>query len=113
MEKWYKIVRGMWKRFPEGVEPFKMVARVLEECGEVASEVNHLENTGIKNQKNGEPKKENLAKEVMQAMRALTEIIVYYNVEKEFELEFNSSFNKLQKEGHIENDEQGREIAAL
>ena len=48
MERWYKITKGMWKRFPEGYEPFKMVARILEECGEVASEVNHWENLGAK-----------------------------------------------------------------
>ena len=104
MKKWYKITKGMWKRFLEGYEPFKMVARILEECGEVASEVNHWENLGVKKQKRGEPSKEALAKEVMQAMRALMEIVVYYGIEKEFELAFNTSYEFLQKEGHIEGD---------
>ena len=44
MDKLYKITKGIGKRFPEGVEPFQIVTRILEECGEVASEVNHWEN---------------------------------------------------------------------
>ena len=40
----------------------------------------------------------------MQAMRALMEIVVYYGVEKEFESAFNTSYELLQKEGHIEDD---------
>jgi NTP pyrophosphatase (non-canonical NTP hydrolase) len=104
MEKWYKMVNGMWKRFPEGYEPFKMVTRILEECGEVASEVNHWENLGVKKIKRGEPSKEALAKEVMQAVRALMEIVVYYDVGKEFEIAFNSSYELLKSEGHIKED---------
>lgn len=40
IDKLYKMVEGSFNRFPEGIEPFQMVARLLEECGEVASEVN-------------------------------------------------------------------------
>lgn len=39
MEKLYKMVEGYFKRFPKGIEPFQMVTRLLEECGEIASEV--------------------------------------------------------------------------
>ncbi len=64
MEKLYKMVEGYFKRFPNGVEPYQMVTRLLEECGEVASEVNHFENSGIKKQKYGEPSKDSLAGEI-------------------------------------------------
>jgi NTP pyrophosphatase (non-canonical NTP hydrolase) len=33
------------------------MTRLLEECGELAKEVNHFEGTGIKRQKYGEPDK--------------------------------------------------------
>ncbi len=39
MDKLYTMVQGYFKRFPEGVKPYQMVTRLLEECGEVASEV--------------------------------------------------------------------------
>lgn len=61
MVKLYKLVEGYNNRFPEGREPFQMVARVLEECGEVASEVNHFQGSGLKRQKRGEPNKDHLA----------------------------------------------------
>ncbi|WP_312372521.1 hypothetical protein [Lachnoclostridium sp.] len=35
------MVEASNKRFPKGVEPFQMATRLLEECGEVAKEINH------------------------------------------------------------------------
>ena len=55
LEKIWKINEGLRKRFPEGVDPFKMIARLLEECGEIAKEVNHFEGTGVKIEKYGIP----------------------------------------------------------
>ena len=40
MDELYKLANGYMKHFPKGVEPYQMVSRLLEECGEVASEVN-------------------------------------------------------------------------
>ena len=101
MEKLYKMVQGYWKRFPKGVEPFQMVTRLLEECGEVASEVNLWEDIGVKRQKRGEPKKENLAGEIKQALVALIKIAAYYNVEKELEESIDGSIEKMESEGLI------------
>ena len=39
MERFYKMVEASNRRFPEGVNPFQMATRLLEECGEIASEV--------------------------------------------------------------------------
>ncbi len=76
MEKLYKMAAGYKNRFPKGVEPFQMVARLLEECGEVASEVNLWEDSGIKRQKHGEPRKEDLAGEINKALAAEIQIDV-------------------------------------
>jgi NTP pyrophosphatase (non-canonical NTP hydrolase) len=102
MEKLYKMVQGTNKRFPNGVEPYQIVTRLLEECGEVASEVNHWENSGIKRQKRGEPSKEKLAGEIRQAIQALFQIVVYYGVEKELDSSINASLERMKGEGLIE-----------
>jgi NTP pyrophosphatase (non-canonical NTP hydrolase) len=99
MDKLYRMVQGYWKRFPKGVEPFQMVTRLLEECGEVASEVNLWEDSGIKRQRRGEPKKEDLAGEIKQALVALMNIAVYYKVENELEESINSSLELMEQEG--------------
>ena len=101
MEKLYKMAQGYFKRFPKGVEPFQMVTCLLEECGEVAREVNLWEDSGIKRQKHGEPKKENLAGEIKQALAALIKIAVYYEVENELENSINASLELMKKEGLI------------
>ena len=102
MEKFYKMAEGANKRFPKGVEPFQMVTRLLEECGEVASEVNHWEDTGIKRQKHGEPSREKLANEIRQALNALFQIAVYYKIEKELESSINASLERMKNEGLID-----------
>ena len=102
MEKLYKMVQGYWKRFPKGVEPFQMVTRLLEECGEVASEVNLWEDSGIKRQRRGEPRKEDLAGEIKQALVALMNIAVYYEVENELESSINGSLELMKSEGLID-----------
>ena len=102
MDKLYKMVQGYCRRFPEGVEPFQMVARLLEECGEVASEVNLWESSGIKRQKRGEPRKEDLANEIKQAMAALMQIAVYYKVEDELEVSMDELLRRMKEEGLID-----------
>jgi NTP pyrophosphatase (non-canonical NTP hydrolase) len=99
MEKLYKLAQGYNNRYPKGVEPFQMVTRLLEECGEVASEVNLWENSGIKRQKHGEPRKEDLAGEIKQAVVALMQIAVYYKVEGELEESISKSLALMEKQG--------------
>ena len=91
MERLYTVAAIHTERFPNGNEPYQIVARILEECGEVASEVNHFENSGIKSQKHGEPSKQKLADEIKQAMSCLTQLIQYYNIEDEFESSIEKS----------------------
>jgi hypothetical protein len=102
MEKLYMLVKGYNKRYPKGVEPFQMVTRILEECGEVASEVNLWEDSGIKRQKHGEPRKEDLAGEIKQAIVALMQIVVYYNVENELDESINKSLAQIQDQGLLD-----------
>lgn len=99
MEKLYQLAKGYTNRFPNGNDPYQITARILEECGEVASEVNHFEKSGIKAQKHGEPSKQHMADEIKQAVNALIQLAVYYHVEKEFELSIERSLEKMRNEG--------------
>ena len=99
MDKLYQLAKGYTNRFPDGNNPYQIATRILEECGEVASEVNHFEKSGIKIHKYGEPSKQHLADEIKQAINALIQLAVYYNVETELELSINRSLEKMREEG--------------
>ena len=99
MEKFYRMVEASNRRFPNGVNPFQMATRLLEECGEIAAEINHWESSGLKRLKHGEPSKENLANELRQAITELFKIAVHYNVEKELNDSINQSLSRSQNEG--------------
>ncbi len=101
MEKLYLLAKGYTNRFPNGNEPYQITTRLLEECGEVASEVNHFEKSGIKSLKHGEPSKQHLADEIKQAVNALMQLAVYYNVEEELEKSIDISLEKMKNEGLI------------
>jgi len=102
MERFYKMVEASNKRFPEGVEPFQMATRLLEECGEVAAEINHWENSGLKRQKHGEPSKEHFADELRQTITELFKIAVYYSVQEELEDSISRSLQRSKGEGLID-----------
>ncbi|MBV7332345.1 MazG-like family protein [Chloroflexi bacterium TSY] len=102
VEKLYKIVEGLNTRFPDGRDPFQMVTRLAEECGEVAAEVNHFERTGRKVEAYGEPNKQKLAKELQDVMRAVLSLAQYYRVETELEASIDFSYQRMIDEGLIE-----------
>ncbi len=101
MDKLYLMAKGHNKRFPDGNKPYQIVTRILEECGEVASEVNHFENSGIKNLKHGEPSKEKLASEIKQALNALVQLAIYYECQAELEESIDYSLERMKNEGLI------------
>jgi NTP pyrophosphatase (non-canonical NTP hydrolase) len=79
------------RRFPEGVEPFKIIARLAEECGELSAEVQRWEGMGVKREKHGPPDRAELAKEVMDVLRAGLAVAEYYGVEAELEAALDRS----------------------
>ncbi len=102
MERFYKMVEASNKRFPQGVEPYQMATRLLEECGEIAAEINLWEDSGIKRKKHGKPKKENIANEIRQAIVELFKIAKYYSVEEELEKSIEDSLSRSREEGLID-----------
>lgn len=95
------LAQGMTKRFPNGNEPYQIMTRLLEECGEVAKEVNHFENSGTKALRHGEPSKEKLAGEVKDVLNALMQLVLYYNIEDELDEAVRKSIGQLREEGYI------------
>ena len=101
MNRLLRIDNGMNSRFPEGNTPYQIMTRLLEECGEVAKEVNHFENSGTKYMRHGQPSKEKLAGEIKDALNALMQLTLYYSVEEELKNSIQNSINNLTLEGFI------------
>jgi NTP pyrophosphatase (non-canonical NTP hydrolase) len=73
-----------------------MVTRLAEECGELAEQVSHFEDTGIKRQKLGEPDRGKLAKEVQDVISCVLQLTQHYGVRPELEESIVRSFQALQ-----------------
>lgn len=83
MEKLFQLARYYTMQFLDGNKPYQIATRILEECGEVAQQVNHFESSGVKRIKHGKPNKEALAGEIKQAINALIQLAQYYEIEQE------------------------------
>ena len=90
------------RRFPDHNEPFHIMTRLLEECGELAEQVNHFEGTGVKRQKHGEPDKAKLAKEVLDVLHCTLQIAQHYGVEQELDAAIERSYQHLKSDGFIQ-----------
>ena len=102
MERLKVISVGLGRRFPAHNEPFQIMTRLLEECGELAEQVNHFEGTGVKREKYGEPDKAKLAKEVQDVLRCALQIAQYYAIEQELAASIENSYQRLKAEGFVE-----------
>lgn len=102
LDKLYKIAEGLNTRFPDGNDPFVIVTRLAEECGEVAAEVNHFEGQGVKAEKSGPPDRKKLAKELQDVMRAVLHLALYYDLQTELEESVDKSYHRVIDEGLVE-----------
>lgn len=101
LDELWQITKGLNRRFPDGNDPFQIMTRLLEECGELAQQVNHFEGGGLKRQKYGEPDKEKLAKEIMDVLRAAMQIALYYKARPELDEKIQLALAALKREGYI------------
>lgn len=86
----WKISADLTQRYPAGNEPFQIIARLLEESGELAQQVNHAQGSGIKHQKHGDPDMQKMAKEVMDVVRCALQVAQYYHIEPQVEALFQA-----------------------
>ena len=80
IEKLYKIAEGLNNHFDDGDDPFYIVTRLAEECGDVASQVSHFERKGVKTLKLGSPDRAAFAKELQDVMRAVVQLAIHYEL---------------------------------
>jgi NTP pyrophosphatase (non-canonical NTP hydrolase) len=104
LDKIFAINEGLSRRFPGGSQPFEIMTRLLEECGELAEQVNHFEGKGVKREKHGEPDKAKMAKEVQDVIRSVLQIAHYYGIEGELEASIEKSYQALISEGYLSVD---------
>lgn len=97
----YKINEGLDNRFQGGKDPFKIMTRLTEECGELAREVNHFEKQEVKSEKHDEPDKKHLAKEVQDVLRCALQIAAYYQVEDVLKDTIKEDYEKIKSEGWV------------
>ena len=101
LELLYKINEGLDNRFQGGKDPFKIITRLVEECGELAREVNHFEKQGVKSEKHGEPDKKHLAKEIQDVLRCALQVASYYEVEEVLKQTIEEDYVQIKSEGWI------------
>jgi NTP pyrophosphatase (non-canonical NTP hydrolase) len=75
-----EIADAQTRRFPHHNSAFARVTRLAEETGELAQQVNHAENTGVKTAKHGPFDPAALAAEVTDVLLAATGIAVHYDM---------------------------------
>jgi NTP pyrophosphatase (non-canonical NTP hydrolase) len=102
MDKLYKIAEGLNIRFPDGNDPFVIVTRLAEECGEVAAEVNHFEGQGVKAEKSGPPDRKKFAKELQDVIRAVLHLVLYYDLQTEMAELVDEYYRRVVDEGLVE-----------
>lgn len=95
------IVDALDVRFPDGNSAFQRISRLAEECGELASAVNHRESMGIKVQKHGEATDEHLVKELQDVLRATLGIAKHYGVEAQLEQSIHDFYQSYKEQGFI------------
>jgi NTP pyrophosphatase (non-canonical NTP hydrolase) len=101
IDKLYKIAEGLNVRFPDDHDPFQIVTRLAEECGEVAAEVNHFEGTGVKVLKLGAPDRDKLAKELSHVIGAVLHLAIHYGLQTELAASVDDTYRRVVSEGLV------------
>ncbi len=102
INKLYKIAKALNVKFPDGVDPFMIVTRLAEECGEVAAEVNHFERKGVKVTRYGEPDRKKFVKELQDVIRAVLHLALYYDLQTELEESVDEYYRRVVNEGLVD-----------
>lgn len=96
------INQGLAQKFPEGNKPYQIMTRLLEEGGELAQQVNHFENSGVKRDKHGQPDRAKLAQEVKGVLLTLFQVVDYYQLEPELQASLAHTVDRLRTDGFLE-----------
>ncbi len=105
LDKLYQICAALEKRFPGNRDPFRILARLMEESGELADQVHLWENVGRKRASGRQPIAADLAKEIKQVILAALDVARYYGVEAQLEESIAASYESALREGLIQADQ--------
>jgi NTP pyrophosphatase (non-canonical NTP hydrolase) len=100
-DKLWALGEDLTRKFPQSNEPFQIMTRLLEECGELAQEVNHWEGSDIKHQKHGAPDKAKLAHEVQHVLRCALQVAQLYEIEHELAASADGTYQRLKRDGFV------------
>lgn len=75
-----QFVKKIAEKFPEEEDVLDMLARLTEECGEVASEIRKMEKKGSKVYFDISTNKEKLADELVDVLNAIASIANFYGL---------------------------------
>lgn len=95
------VAEAQSRRFPKGDEPFQITSRLLEECGEVAWELNHYPRKNISIERNSKDNKGNLVTETYQAMTVLGQLLQYFDLTDDFVNKIEVVYKEFQDKGYI------------
>ncbi|MCU0489177.1 MAG: ClbS/DfsB family four-helix bundle protein [Anaerolineales bacterium] len=102
IQKLYRIDEALEKRFPGNRDPFRILARLMEESGELADQVHLWEDAGRKRASGRQPDETELAKEIKQVLLAALDIARYYGVQAQLEQDIQANYARAIREGLIE-----------
>lgn len=91
--------------FPDGNDPYQIMTRLLEECGELAEQVHIFENSGIKRQKHGEPDPAQMIKEIQDVIGCALQVASHYGLVTALHEAIELRFQGYLKKGHITTQE--------
>ena len=93
----YEVADLYKARFPNGNAPFQILSRLLEELGEIAAEVNHLERVGAKVAKRGDPQPTKLAFEMVDLLHNALALARHYQIENTIDQAAEQTRRELQQ----------------
>lgn len=101
IQKMYKYCEALEQRFPGNRDPFRILARLMEESGELADQVHLWESVGRKRENGRAPDEIDLAKEIQQVISAALDIARYYGVQASLEARVDACYEKVVTEGLV------------
>jgi NTP pyrophosphatase (non-canonical NTP hydrolase) len=102
IRKLYKICEALENRFPDTRGPFRILARFMEESGELADQIHLREAVGRKRENGRQPDDMELAKEIQDVLTAVLDIARYYGIEDQLEKRVTAGYVRAISEGLIE-----------
>lgn len=87
--------------FPDGNNPYQIMTRLLEECGELAEQVHIFEGSGVKRQKHGEPDPTKMIKEIQDVIGCALQVASHYGLVTALHEAIEQRFQVYQEKGHI------------